>query len=172
MRGNPWAVAITALGFAAGGCAHEQQVKTEQTPPPAPVVQKEASPPTPEVRPPSQENEDLEALLRGMVIHFDYNEDLLTPDSRDRLQKLAEVMRQRGDAAIKIAGNCDERGTEEYNIALGQRRAEVARKYLVSLGVTPKHIDTVSFGKERPVDDRHTEDAWTANRRDEFQPAR
>jgi peptidoglycan-associated lipoprotein len=172
MRGNPWAVAFTALGFVAGGCAHEQQVKTEQAPPPAPVVQKEAPPAAPEARPPSQESEDLEALLRGTVIHFEYNQDLLTADSRDRLQKLAEVMRKRGDAAIKIAGNCDERGTEEYNIALGQRRAEVARKYMVSLGVAPKHIDTVSFGKERPVDDRHTEDAWTANRRDEFQPVR
>ncbi len=162
------AAVAASMALAFVGCAHQQQTKTEEAPPP-PVAK--AQPPAQPAPPPqSQENDDLEALVRGTVIHFDFNQDLLTPESRDRLQKLAEVMKKRSDVKIKIAGNCDERGTEEYNIALGQRRAEVAKKYLAKLGVTPKHIETVSYGKEKPADPGHTEDAWAQNRRDEFQP--
>ena len=69
---------------------------------------------------------------------------------------------------IQIAGHCDDRGTEEYNLALGQKRAEVAKKYLVSLGVDPSRIQTISYGEDRPLDPRDTEEAWAANRRDEF----
>ncbi len=63
-----------------------------------------------------------------------------------------------------LAGNCDERGTREYNLALGARRAEAARSYLVSLGVDGSRVQTVSYGKERPLDTRSTEDAWSVNR--------
>jgi peptidoglycan-associated lipoprotein len=160
-------VALAGLGLAA--CAHQQEAKTETAPPPAPVAQK--APPPPEPAPaPSRDSQDLEALIRGTVIHFDFNGDQLSPDSRDRLDQLATAIRKRGDVTVKISGNCDERGTEEYNIALGQRRADVAKKYLVSLGVDSTHVDTVSFGKEKPADPAHSESAWAANRRDEFQP--
>jgi peptidoglycan-associated lipoprotein len=146
MRWTKVAAAVGTMGFTLAGCAHQQQAKVEQAPAPVAVAvaQPEKSP-VPEVQPPSQESQDLEALLRGTLIHFEYNEDLLTSESRDRLQKLAVVIRQRRDASIKISGNCDERGTEEYNIALGQRRAQVARTYLVGLGVDGRHIDTVSY---------------------------
>jgi peptidoglycan-associated lipoprotein len=161
--------AVAALAL--GGCAHQQETKVDEAPPPAQVVQPAKPAPAPEAEAaPSQANQDLESLLRGTVIHFDFNEDLLTPESRDRLTKISEVMREHKDAHIKISGNCDERGTEEYNIALGQRRADVARKYLVSLGVTPRQLDTVSYGKEKPANPGHDETAWAANRRDEFQP--
>jgi len=156
--------------LALGGCAHQQETKVEQTPPPAPAAQPAKPAPEPEAAAPSQASQDLESLIRGTVIHFDYNEDLLTPESRDRLTKLSEVIRGHKDSHIKISGNCDERGTEEYNIALGQRRADVARKYLVSLGVNSRQIDTVSYGKEKPADPGHDENAWAANRRDDFQP--
>jgi peptidoglycan-associated lipoprotein len=163
-------IAGVAAAFTCVGCAHQQATKVEEAPPPAPVA-KAAPAPQPEATPPpTQENQDLEALIRGTVIHFDFNEDVLSSDSQDRLQRLADVLRKRSDSHIKISGNCDERGTEEYNIALGQRRADVARKYLVSLGVRSQQLDTVSYGKEKPADPRHTEDAWAANRRDDFQP--
>ena len=79
-------------------------------------------------------------------------------------------MRARPAAHIRIAGNCDELGTVEYNLALGQKRADAVRSYLVKLGVGPTRVDTVSYGEEKPVDDRHTEDAWAANRRAEVAP--
>jgi peptidoglycan-associated lipoprotein len=161
-------VALAGLGLAA--CAHQQEAKTEAAPPPAPVAQPAPPPPAPEPAPVSQDSQDLEALIRGTVIHFDFNGDQLSTDSRDRLDKLATAIRKRGDVTLKISGNCDERGTEEYNIALGQRRADVAKKYLVGLGIDSGKLDTVSFGKERPADPAHTESAWANNRRDEFQP--
>jgi len=122
------------------------------------------------VQPMSKERQELEALLRKTVIHFNFNEDLLSQDSQGHLQKVATVMKKHKALNIKIAGNCDERGTEEYNLALGQRRADVAKKYIVSLGVSDRQVDTVSYGKEKPADPGHDEDAWAQNRRDEFQP--
>jgi peptidoglycan-associated lipoprotein len=160
--------ALAACGLI--GCAHQQEAKTQTAPPPV-VAQKPLPPPAPEPAPaPSHDSQDLEAMIRGTVIHFDFNQDLLSSESRERLDKLATAIRKKGDVTLKISGNCDERGTEEYNIALGQRRAEVAKKYLVGLGVDSHQVDTVSFGKEKPAADGHSEDAWAANRRDEFQP--
>jgi peptidoglycan-associated lipoprotein len=161
-----FAAAVAAL--AAFGCAHNQQTKTQETPP-APM----ATPPPPAAKPVAEAPppaEDLDGLIRATVIHFEFNQDVLTSESRDHLQKLAEAMRGHSGLHVKIAGNCDERGTEEYNIALGQRRAEVAKKYLAKLGVTSAQIDTVSYGKEKPADPGHSEEAWAQNRRDEFQP--
>ena len=72
-------------------------------------------------------------------------------------------------ARIRIAGNCDELGTEEYNLALGQKRAEVAKHYLVDLGISASRVDTISYGKERPVSEGHDAEAHAANRRDDAQ---
>ena len=69
---------------------------------------------------------------------------------------------------VVIEGHCDERGTEEYNIALGERRANSAKKYLINLGVNPSQLSTISFGEEKPADPGHNEEAWAKNRRDEF----
>ncbi len=106
--------------------------------------------------------------MQRSVIHFDFDQDILKPESQERLQELAPLLRSQPNVRIQIAGNCDERGTEEYNLHLGQRRAGVARKYLVDLGVAPGQIDTSSYGFERPVDPAHNENAWALNRRDEF----
>jgi peptidoglycan-associated lipoprotein len=118
---------------------------------------------------PEQEAE-LAAILSGAVIHFDYMEVALTQTSQARLQRIADALRVRPWATIRIEGNCDERGTEEYNLALGQSRAEVARRYLISLGVDPDAVQTVSYGFERPLVNGHDEDAWAWNRRDEIKP--
>ncbi len=104
----------------------------------------------------------------AFTIRFGFDQSNLTPQSQDTLQKLAECLRKAPAKRIVVAGNCDERGTTEYNLALGARRAEAAKKYLADLGAGGK-IATVSYGKERPVCTDATEDCWARNRRDEFQ---
>jgi peptidoglycan-associated lipoprotein len=99
---------------------------------------------------------------------FDYDKFSLKPESRDILKQLAEWLTNNKNKIVLIEGNCDERGTTEYNLALGERRAKEAMKYLVELGVDGKRIKTISYGKERPFDPGHTEEAWAKNRRDHF----
>ena len=81
---------------------------------------------------------------------------------------MADYLKRNGAAKVQIEGHCDERGTAEYNMALGARRAESAKKYLLSLGVKGAALSTVSYGKEKPLDPGHTEDAWAKNRRGHF----
>ena len=101
-------------------------------------------------------------------IHFDFDKYTLKDEARASLQKDAEWLAKNKDVKIVIEGNCDERGTAEYNLALGQRRAEAAAKYLIDMGIDAKRIKTVSYGLERPLDPRHNEEAWAKNRRDHF----
>ncbi len=100
----------------------------------------------------------------GHRVFFAFNEYTLTPQAQAVLSRQAAWLQEYPETRIKLAGNCDERGTREYNFALGARRAEAARAYLVSLGVDAARITTVSYGKERPLDPRSTEDAWSLNR--------
>ena len=101
-------------------------------------------------------------------IHFDFDKSLIKDGDRPNLQKIANYLKQHPRAKVRIEGNCDERGTSEYNMALGERRAESAKKYLIGLGVSANGISTMSFGKEKPLDPGHSEEAWTKNRRDHF----
>ncbi|VAW07838.1 Tol-Pal system peptidoglycan-associated lipoprotein PAL [hydrothermal vent metagenome] len=100
----------------------------------------------------------------GHRVFFALDEYVLTPQAQAVLSRQAAWLQEYPETRIKIAGNADERGTREYNFALGARRAEAARAYLVSLGVDAARITTVSYGKERPLDPRSTEDAWSLNR--------
>jgi peptidoglycan-associated lipoprotein len=100
----------------------------------------------------------------GHRVFFGYDEYTLTAQAQATLSRQAAWLKQYPQVRILIAGNCDERGTREYNLALGARRAEATRAYLVSLGVEGSRITTVSYGKERPLDPRSTEDAWSVNR--------
>jgi len=100
-------------------------------------------------------------------VFFGFDQAVLTAEARANLEKDAQCIKQRGWAKLVIEGNCDERGTAEYNIQLGQRRAEAAKKFLVNLGVSSKSIKTVSFGKERPACTEQTEDCWSRCRRDD-----
>jgi peptidoglycan-associated lipoprotein len=99
---------------------------------------------------------------------FDFDKFSLKPESRDTLKQLAEWLTKNKNSSVLVEGNCDERGTTEYNLALGERRAKEAMKYLVELGVDGKRIKTISYGKERPLDPGNTEEAWAKNRRDHF----
>ena len=101
-------------------------------------------------------------------IYFDFDKSTLTPAAQDNLLRKAEWLRENPAATVTIEGHCDERGTNEYNLALGDRRAESAKAFLTDLGIDPARLTTISYGEERPVDPRHMEEAWTKNRRDHF----
>jgi peptidoglycan-associated lipoprotein len=149
-----------------GACAHEKPPPVAETPPPpkqeAPVAQTQP----PDEKPKS--SEEIDGALKDAVVHFDYNKDVIKPEGKDTLEKLGGVLKRNPDVMIQVQGNCDERGTEDYNLHLGMRRAGAAKKYLVGLGVVAKRIDTISYGFERPVDPNHNEKAWASNRRDDF----
>jgi peptidoglycan-associated lipoprotein len=101
-------------------------------------------------------------------IHFDFDRYAIRDDAKPTLEKVAAYLRQNRAAKLLIEGHCDERGTSEYNMALGERRAESTRKYLAALGVPESSLSTVSFGKEKPLDPAHDEGAWAKNRRAHF----
>jgi peptidoglycan-associated lipoprotein len=102
------------------------------------------------------------------TIRFAFDKSTLTPESQGTLQKLAGCLKRAPAKKVLVQGHCDERGTTQYNIALGARRAEAAKKYLGDLGA-PGGLDTVSFGKEKPLCTESNEDCWARNRRDEFE---
>lgn len=113
---------------------------------------------------PGIEGEILESkLLKD--IHFDFDRYDIRPKEAEILKEDATVLQKLPNAKIQVEGHCDERGTNEYNLALGERRANSAKNYLVSLGIPAGRISTISYGKERPLDSGHTEEAWAANRR-------
>ena len=101
------------------------------------------------------------------TVYFDFDSSDLTEEARSLLQANAECIQALG-VDVVLEGHCDERGTEEYNLQLGERRANAVKKYLVSLGVDPSRLKTVSYGEERPADPGHDEAAWARNRRVEF----
>jgi peptidoglycan-associated lipoprotein len=101
-------------------------------------------------------------------IYFDFDKSTITSDAKAILDKNAEWISKNPTAKIRIEGNCDERGTNEYNMALGERRANTAKKYLLNLGVSADRLTMVSYGEEKPMDPGHDEAAWTKNRRDDF----
>jgi len=101
-------------------------------------------------------------------IHFDFDKSSLRPGDRDILKKHADWLSQNKDYSVLIEGYCDERGSTEYNLALGQRRADSAMKYLIDLGIEESRLKTISYGKERPLDPGHDEAAWAKNRCDQF----
>lgn len=138
--------------------------------------------PAPAVKPSPQESREL-ALRRDAAadnevakareiefedIRFAYDKAVIEPAAREVLKSVAAWMLKNRNYALVVEGHCDERGTVEYNLALGQRRADAAMKYLVDLGVNKADISTISYGKERPLDPGQNEEAWAKNRRANF----
>ena len=105
------------------------------------------------------------------VVYFDYNSYSLRPDALASLKANADMIKRNRDALIQIEGHCDERGTQEYNLALGEKRALAVREYLMSMGVSGDRMVTISYGEEDPQDTGHSEAAWSQNRRSEFNKA-
>jgi len=143
-----------------------QQVKPE----PAPVAPQPTNVKELALRQDAATGADMaaKAKIEFEDIHFAFDKATIEPGARTILKKLGDWMLQNKKNTLLIEGHCDERGTVEYNLALGQRRADAAMKYLVDLGVDKANISTISYGKERPLDPGHSEEAWAKNRRDNF----
>ena len=166
-------VAIVAVTLAAsGGCA-KKKAPQPTPPPPAPTTSTEAPPtpapvtPTPvaEPAPPTVREADL------MPVFFDLDATTLRDDARAALDGNAKLMRSNPTLHVVIEGHCDERGTVEYNQALGQKRAEAAREYLTGLGITADRMQIISYGKDRPFAMGSDEASWQQNRRAHFRLA-
>ncbi len=173
-------VVLTIAVATLAACSSQEPPEAAPAPPPpapAPTPQ-----PQPSVEPPAagafeeaepgsdvltiqQINED--GSLQ--TIYFDYDESEIRPDQRAKLQANAQFLRENTNFRLVIAGHCDERGTREYNMALGERRASATMQYLVSLGVPRNRVDIISYGEENPAATGNTESAWAQNRRAQFQ---
>jgi peptidoglycan-associated lipoprotein len=101
-------------------------------------------------------------------IYFEFDKSRLLPEAQEILRNKADWMRANPNVTAIIEGHTDERGTTEYNLALGERRAEAAKSFLVDLGISPSRLTTISYGEERPIDPRSNEEAWAKNRRAQF----
>ncbi len=110
----------------------------------------------------------LVADFENLNIYFDYDRSELKPEAQQVLRDKADFLRANPSYSVLIAGNCDDRGTEEYNLALGERRAMSAKKFLVALGISPDRLKTISYGELRPADPANNPVAWALNRRDTF----
>lgn len=166
MRNRFWMIVALMLVvpglLLAVGCQKKTVVQQteEQAPAPTPAPKEE---PAPAPAPPK-----MSAMVMQEDIHFAFDKSFLSPVAQENLKRKAEWLRANPDATVTIEGHCDERGTNEYNLALGDRRAESAKSFLVDLGIAPDRLTTISYGEERPVDPRHNEEAWAKNRRAHF----
>lgn len=149
---------LAAIAFAVvlAGC--------ETKPPPAQPAAASApmATPAPSIVPGSAE--DLRVNV-GDTVHFDYNKYAILDADKATLQRQATWLAKYPAVKVTIEGNCDERGTREYNLALGARRANAVKEYLVSLGVSAARVETISYGKEKPMCSESTESCWAQNRR-------
>jgi peptidoglycan-associated lipoprotein len=108
------------------------------------------------------------AALAAYTIHFAYDSSAIKKSEQANLQSVAQALSSDANAKLVIEGNCDERGTQEYNRSLGERRSLAAREALAKMGIDPSRIRTISYGKDKPVDPANNEAAWSKNRRDDF----
>jgi peptidoglycan-associated lipoprotein len=186
VSGRKWVhgVLSVVLVFAVG-CAKKELVKSTDTAPGAGMSTATTAEPgmqepiVSETLKPESQPSEMQSAMAGIAatqerpsdfpdIHFDYDQSFIREDAKPILKDVADYLKSDSSAAILIEGHCDERGTAEYNIALGERRAESTKSYLVSLGVRSGAISTVSFGEEKPLDTGQTEVAWAKNRRAHF----
>lgn len=152
-------------------CPKKEPEKTAPAPVPvpAPVVQK--SPESVKSSPEEIKTRENAAAMQALMtedVYFDYDSAALTPAAQETLKKKFAYLEKYSDIFTTIEGHCDERGTNEYNLGLGERRAESAKNFLIDLGIAASRFTTVSYGEEKPVDPGHNEDAWSKNRRAHF----
>lgn len=173
----------------AGGCAKKEMVKSEETIPstrPAETTPakpamtdetmrdqaaKDAAPTRTAIAEPLAESAQTTTAAEASLekVYFDFDAYVLSQSARDTLSKSAEyLLKKNRSIKVQIEGNCDERGSDEYNLALGEKRAKAALNYLVTLGVPAERLSFISYGKEKPADPGHDEAAWAKNRRDDF----
>jgi peptidoglycan-associated lipoprotein len=175
-------ILVLGVSLGVGACAKKKPPIARPTPPPPGMVDRPSPPPEPIAEAPPVRTEapvasdDLSSKSLDEInkqsplqpVFFDYDSAEIGADGQQALATNAEVLKKNANWVISIEGHCDERGTPEYNLALGERRALSARTYLVSLGVAPDRLRTVSYGKEFPFDPGHSEASWAKNRRAHF----
>jgi peptidoglycan-associated lipoprotein len=106
--------------------------------------------------------------LKAETVYFDFDSSVLKGSEKPKVSAVADYLKANSANAVRVEGNCDERGTEEYNRSLGERRALAVREELIRLGIDPTRADTISYGKDKPAVQGHDETAWKQNRRDDF----
>jgi len=109
-----------------------------------------------------------EAFFKANTVYFDFDKSIIKSSERSKIEAVADHLKAQPTHKVKVEGHCDERGTEGYNLSLGERRALAVRTYLVNLGISSDRVYTISFGEARPAVEGHTESAWSKNRRGEF----
>jgi peptidoglycan-associated lipoprotein len=152
---------VLALGF---GCTKKQTVKQEE-----PIKQPEVSIPAPVATPPA-ETQPAAPKIEFKTIFFAFDSYSLNEEGKALLNQAGGLLRSYPEVALRLEGHCDERGTAEYNLALGEKRANAVREYLENLGVSRSRLSTVSFGKEKPAVAGNDEASWARNRRVEIVP--
>jgi peptidoglycan-associated lipoprotein len=168
---TPAILIASSFALLLGACASQQAAEAPQpaapasTPAPAPAPQAQ-----PVEQPKAEMNplHDPNSILAKRSIYFDFDKSIVKPEFNALVEAHAGYMTSHASATIRIEGNCDERGSREYNLALGQRRADSLRKAMVLLGVADSRIETTSWGKEKPRAMGHNEAAWSQNRRDDI----
>ncbi|HTY20540.1 MAG TPA: peptidoglycan-associated lipoprotein Pal [Geobacteraceae bacterium] len=174
-------VVLGCAMLAAGGCAKKEMVKQDESIAPlaTSAVNAPAKTDTTKTMPVKEQHVKQEPLKETSAgteqlkealnsIYFDFDRYNLSEASRATLVNDANLLRKDSSEKIKIEGNCDERGSDEYNLALGEKRARAAMQYLVTMGIPADHLTVISYGKEKPADPGHDEAAWAKNRRDDF----
>lgn len=160
---------ISAMLFATG-CAQKEVVKKENTIVPATSPGRVGSPNEilSQAKNSSSANAEktVQQIIATTALYFGFNEYVLSDESKKTIQSIYKILESK--PYIQIEGHCDERGSSEYNLALGEKRAKAARNYLVTLGYPDDKLSTISYGKERPADKGNNEAAWAKNRRDVF----
>ena len=156
------------LTFLFVGCAKE-----EPPPPTAEAQPRPAAPPPPPPSPPPPPpgpsiSQQAFQEFQNQDIYFDFDKYDLRTDARATLDRKASFLNQNSSIRVQVEGHCDERGTNEYNMALGERRANAAKQYLTTAGISAGRLSTISYGEERPLDPGHNEAAWARNRRAHF----
>jgi peptidoglycan-associated lipoprotein len=167
---------LCCLAIVAGGCTKKEMVKEDESLAQNEGLTDQTTSSTPAPTPVAQESvvkddslmESTVAVEPFETIYFDLDSYVLRQDARDALDKNAQWMLKKSAGTVRLEGNCDERGSDEYNLALGEKRAKAAQSYLVTLGVPADRLVTISYGKEKPVDPGHNDAAWAKNRRVDF----
>jgi len=158
-RNSIVAVAVLALGVGFTSCAKDDEDPEE-------VVQPDIFD---DPMPPPVDDFGLGIMsFTPETVYFAFDDFTLNMESQEKLNSLADYMRDNSSVVVQIEGHCDERGSNEYNMALGQRRAEAVKNYLVTLGISPARLSTISYGEEKPAVQGSNEAAWRLNRRSEF----
>jgi peptidoglycan-associated lipoprotein len=173
-RTTPWGAALVsllAIVLAANACSRKKPPTTE-------ITTETTAADTASMPPPPSEVDRAAEMRRARIeearlviaekIFFDFNRSDIKPEYREVLARKADVMNEFPELTIRIEGHCDERGTVEYNLALGERRAKATMNYLVGQGVQANRITIISYGKERPTCTEHSEACWAKNRRSHF----